>query len=96
MKDRAEIVDEYFEEMGMSVIKADGFDDCILGWAECAGKEISLVYNRDKVLETLCKDHNMDISDAAEYYEYNIAGAYVGPGSPIFYSPIDFESLKNT
>lgn len=96
MKDKAEILDEYFEEMGLSVIKADGFDNCILGWAECAGKELSLVYDRNKVLETLCKDHGMEALEAAEYYEFNIASAYVGPGSPIFYSPIDFEALKDT
>ena len=40
------------------------------------------VYSRAKILEALTK--NMPLNEAEDHYEFNIAGSYVGPGTPIF------------
>ena len=41
------------------------------------------VYNLNTVLEILTSD-GMSMSDAREWYEYNMIGAWVGDGTPIF------------
>lgn len=75
MNTLSKILDEYPEE---GFLKADGFDDAIIGiWSE--GR---LVYSVDKVIEILMKD--MTEQEAIEFYEFNIECAYVGERTPIF------------
>jgi hypothetical protein len=59
---------------------ADGFDDAIIGVDD---NNLKIVYDIDKVIDILIKD-GMDVDEAIEYYEYNIAGAYVGENTPSF------------
>jgi len=37
-----------------------------------------------KVLEILMTRDGMSYEEAREFYEFNIVGAYVGPGTPVF------------
>ena len=57
------------------LLKMDGFDDAIVGEAIQANKRF-LVYDKKKILLLLQRD--MSEEDAVEYFEYNIACAYVG------------------
>jgi hypothetical protein len=59
---------------------ADGFDDAIIGVDD---NNLKIVYDIDKVIDILIKD-GMSVDEAIEYYEYNIAGAYVGENTPSF------------
>jgi hypothetical protein len=59
---------------------ADGFDDAIIGVDE---NNLKIVYDIDEVINILIRD-GMDVDEAIEYYEYNIAGAYVGENTPSF------------
>jgi hypothetical protein len=59
---------------------ADGLDDAIIGVDD---NNLKIVYDIDKVIDILIKD-GMDVDEAIEYYEYNIAGAYVGENTPSF------------
>jgi len=63
---------------------ADGFDECILGlhW-QTFNHETCVVYDRDKMLKKLMDD-DMTYEDALEYFDFNIAGAYAGPHTPIY------------
>ena len=64
---------------------ADGYDDAIIGTVERFGdSETIILYDKEKVLETLMKDMNRE--EAEEYFHYNILGAYVGEGTPAFAS----------
>jgi len=64
-------------------MKADGFDDSIIGTVErCGQTEAVILYDKDKVISALMKE--MPFEDAVEYFEYNILGAYVGEGTPAF------------
>ena len=40
------------------------------------------VYSADLIIEYLAKD--MTYSEAIEYYDYNIEGAYIGKKTPIY------------
>ena len=69
-----------------SFLKADGFDEAVLGFDEQSGR---LVYSAAKIIECLMKD-DMTYEDALEYYYFNIAGAYVGELTPIYVNDIEF------
>lgn len=61
----------------------DGHDDAIIGVAERDG-ESCVVYDRAKIIRTLRRRDGMDMAGASEFFEYNIAGAWIGVASPIF------------
>lgn len=69
---------EIVEYLGDALF-ADGFDDCIIGFTD----DGVVVYDRVGIIETLVVD-GMDVDEAEEYFCFNIAGAYVGPKTPIF------------
>jgi len=62
---------------------ADGFDDAIIGVTEVSDG-YRVCYDIGRILELLITDHDMDEVGAIEYFDFNIAGAYVGPLTPIF------------
>ena len=70
-----QIIESYPEE---SFLKIDDHDNAIIGVDETTMK---LCYSVSKIIENLMKD--MDEEEAIEYYEFNIAGAYMGEKTPI-------------
>ena len=61
------------------MLKADGFDEAILG--ECMQSQ-RLIYDYEKMIQILMKD--MSEESAMEYFDFNILGAYVGEFTPIY------------
>ena len=64
-------------------LEADGLEDALIG----VGWQFSqalMVYSVKKVLEILMTRDGMSDDDAREFFEFNIVGAYVGPGTPVF------------
>ena len=70
------IVERYSED---DILKADGFDEAVIGIDESS---MRLIYSMSKCIEILMRD--MSEEDALEYYYYNMSGAYVGEGAPIW------------
>ena len=71
------IVERYSED---DILKADGFDEAVIGIDESS---MRLIYSMSKCIEILMRD--MSEEDALEYYYYyNMSGAYVGEGTPIW------------
>ena len=60
-------------------LKADGFDDAVIGIDE---ESYRLIYSVSKCLEILMID--MSEEDAYQYFNYNVSGAYVGDKTPIW------------
>jgi hypothetical protein len=77
MKVIDQILETYPEE---DFFIADGFDDAIIGFDE---GERRLVYDIDEIINILILE-GMTYEDAIEHYDYNIAGSYVGEGTPIY------------
>ena len=67
------------------MMRVDGFDEAIIGLGVRCGQTDILVYDASKCIDILHKD--MPMYDALEYFEYNILGAYMGKGTPIFVYP---------
>ncbi len=61
-------------------LTADGFDDSIIG----ISSSHTVIYSADSIVETLMRRDGMSHEDALEFFEYNIAGAYVGEFTPIY------------
>jgi hypothetical protein len=66
------------------LLKADGFDAAIIGVSEKIGQSPCIAYDRDKCVEILIDTEHMSYEEAEEYFEYNVAGAYVGEFTPCF------------
>ena len=62
---------------------ADGFEAALVGFGYQFNYPIA-VYNRDKCIEILMdRDVMIDI-DAIEFFDFNVAGAWVGKSTPVF------------
>jgi|TARA_R110002020_G_scaffold66432_3_gene174595 hypothetical protein len=73
---------ERISELNPKALKADGFDDAILGISTRIGDDNLIAYDYDKCIEILQEE--MSYEEAVEYMEFNVVGSYVGEGTPIF------------
>ena len=82
-------VADYNEE----ALLADGFDSAVLGMCERFGNDPVVAYDREKCVEILMDEFAQNIDEdededlytmAVEYFDYNVAGAYVGENTPVF------------
>ena len=69
---------EYFPEEDL--LKADGFDDAIIG---LDNSNMRLIYSKSICIEILMSD-GMTKEDALEYFEFNVSSAWVGDMTPIW------------
>ena len=66
------------------MMKVDGFDEAIIGIAQRCGSEDVLAYDAEKCVEILVEKDDMTQEEAMDYFLFNVSGAYVGEGTPIF------------
>lgn len=62
---------------------ADGFDGAIIGMARQFNQTL-VVYDEDKCLAILMERDGMTEEEAIEFFEFNVVGAYVGGGTPVY------------
>lgn len=72
---------ELVSELVPDALVADGYDSAIIGTACVRGTDV-VVYSRKKIVKTLMR--SMSEEDAVEFFEFNIAHAYVGEATPVF------------
>ena len=87
MNIRDQILEDFGEE-AETMLFADGFDDAILGVGNTFGGKLYAIYDTDLVLKSCMKD-GMEYDEALEYFDFNIAGSYVGEQTPIFIHKIE-------
>lgn len=61
-------------------VKADGFDDAIIG---VSTKGI-LVYSVQKSIDILIANHRMTYDEAIDFFYHNVEGSFVGDKTPIW------------
>jgi len=71
-----QIIDQYSED---EFLKADGFDDAIIGVEQ---DEMRLIYSVSKCIAVLEKE--MSQEEAMEFFTFNVSGAYLGKKTPIW------------
>lgn len=72
---------ELVGELVPDALVANGYDSAIIGTACVRGTDV-VVYDRFKVIKILMR--SMSEQDAEEFFEFNIAHAYVGEATPVF------------
>lgn len=77
------------------MVKADGFDDAIIGFCQKWGSDdFLIVYDAKKMIQILVVRDDMTHEEAFEYFEYNIQGAYVGENTPIYMWESTIEGIE--
>jgi hypothetical protein len=69
-----------------TMLKIDGMDEAIIGLASSFNRREVYAYSLDKILGILVERDGMDWEEAMEFYDFNIAGAYLGEGMPVVIS----------
>lgn len=66
------------------MLLADGFEDAFIGSGRSwqAGGTVA-IYNRETCIEIIMRD-GCSYEEAEEFFEFNVAGSYVGEQTPIF------------
>ena len=70
-------------EVPEGALLADGFEEALIGYGYQFNYPIA-VYSRSKCMEILMDDGIMDYEEAMEYFDFNVAGAYMGESTPVF------------
>jgi len=76
----------YYEDE--EFLKADGFDDAVIGVDEST---LRLIYSTTKCVEILIERDDMEFDEALEYFDFNVRGAYMGEKTPIWCEDMLYE-----
>ncbi len=78
---RKDIEDLYGDDEP-DILFADGYDKAIAGvvWD---GERTRVVYETEEILKILMED-GMSYDEASEYFDFNVAGAYMGVYTPLY------------
>jgi hypothetical protein len=79
-----ELLAEHYDE---DILLADGFDKALIGIGRIFYGAPIAVYDRSVAIDILRKQ-GMKTFEAEEYFSYNVSGAYVGEGTPMFVETI--------
>jgi len=81
--DRDEL-NEYLTDENPTALFADGFDEAILGYTQRMNQPPIVAYSVDKIIEILMGRDELTYEEAMEYFDYNVGGAWVGEGTPMW------------
>lgn len=80
-----DIIENYPDE---EFLRADGFDEAVIGVSDEMNRPVRLVYSMSKCLDILLKRDNITYEEAQEFFSFNVEGAYVGEQTPIWCNDI--------
>jgi|TARA_E500000318_G_C3508795_1_gene191441 hypothetical protein len=66
------------------MVKADGFEDAIIGVGGRINMPEVLIYSYNKCVKILMKRDNFTHEEAIDWMNYNVVGSWVGETTPIF------------
>jgi len=75
------------------MLKANGFDNALIGIGRRCSQEDVLVYDFDKAVKILVDRDKMAVDEAMEFLEYNTLGAWVGEETPLFVFSMTMEEV---
>lgn len=78
--------DGRFEELSIAnpeALLADGFEDAFVGICHRFGQDPLATYDYGKCIDILQKQ-GCSYEEAVEYFEFNVIGAWMGEGTPVF------------
>ena len=87
-------VRESLAEIDDEILMAEGFDEAVIGYAQRCGQPTVAVYDREKCIGILMQRDGMSHEDAEEFFEFNVAGAWVGERTPMFLCRLVFDQER--
>ena len=78
---KRDAVIELVDLSGQNALFDEGYDDAIIGVE--LDYEPRVVYDQNKIIDILMADGMTD-EEAQEFFDFNIAGSYVGKQTPIY------------
>ena len=75
---------------GHKILVADGLDAALVGFDDAQQRA---VYSKNKIVGILMERDGMAWEAAVEFMDFNVTGAYLGEGTPIFMDEMDREEL---
>jgi hypothetical protein len=75
------------------MLVADGYDEAVLGIARRGSQPDLIAYDVEKIIEILMTRDDMTYEVAVEFFDFNIAGAWVGEETPIFIYKMTIEEV---
>ena len=75
-------IEDLYSDDEPEMLFADGYDSAIEGvvWD---GERTRVVYTTEKILAILM-DQGMTYDEASEYFDFNVAGSYMGVYTPLY------------
>ncbi len=67
----------------------DGFDDAYIGQARRCGQPTLAAFSVKKCIRILIDRDGMDYEEAVEFFEFNIVGAWMGEGTPVWIDDLE-------
>ena len=77
-------IKQHISELNPDALTADGLDEAIIGYGGQHPSSPLAVYDYDKCVEIFMRDNEWNYEEAIEWMEFNVVGAYMGEGTPIF------------
>jgi hypothetical protein len=84
---------EMLAAIDSEILCVDGWDEHILGTAFSPGRQLLAVYDGDGIINTLVRG-GLSFEEAAEHFEFNIEGAWLGPRTPVFVRGLGPEDIE--
>ena len=76
-------IEDLYSEDEPKMLFADGFDKAISG-VTWDGERTRVVYRTEGILKILMDRDGMTYDEAAEFFDFNVAGAYMGVYTPLY------------
>tara|TARA_R110000824_G_C14929363_1_gene648554 strand:+ start:121 stop:381 length:261 start_codon:yes stop_codon:yes gene_type:complete len=81
---KTQLTIEEISELNPDAMLADGFDKAILGMCIQFGGEPIVAYDYEKCIQILIDRDKLGRTEALDFMEFNVVGAYVGLNTPVF------------
>lgn len=75
-------IQKALEDMEMSLLLMDNFDEAFMGYTTRINEPEVAVYDYDKMIQVCMSRDGMTYDEAEEYIDYNCQGAWVGEQTP--------------
>ena len=74
-------------EENPEALTADGYEAAFVGYGYQHGSGALAIYDENKCIQILVKRDGMTEEQAVDFFYFNVKGAFVGDGTPIFMTP---------
>jgi hypothetical protein len=86
--------EEKFEELAAlnpEALLVDGLNEAVIGFGHQFSNAPVAIYDYDKCIEIYMRDNGWDYDEAMEWMSFNVIGAWMGEGTPIFMTKFEEE-----